>query len=205
MNIPEIILASTSPRRKMLLKQVAIPFISISPDVSEEFPIDGNFRKVVMRNAEAKAQSVVMRLTGNHISADVSNQSRKIILGADTIVDLNGRALGKPCNEDEARWMLHELSGQEHIVHSGIALLDFARDKINCNHVQTSVLFRKLRDGEIDAYIRSGEPMDKAGSYGIQARGALFIERIEGCFFNVMGLPLARLWEMLWEMESVSC
>lgn len=175
----------------MLLKQVGIAFVVIVPTTEEEFPNESNFDEVVVRNAEAKAASVVDRAEG------------RAIVGADTIVNLDGKPLGKPRNRDDVVRMLKSLSGHTHIVHSGVALLDPIGDKIYRAAVQTSVRFRQLTDNEIEAYIESGEPFDKAGSYGIQARGALFIDRVEGCFFNVMGLPLSRLWEMLtqWQKE----
>ncbi len=172
----------------MLLRQVGISFIAITPNAVEITPVDGRFRETVISNSEAKVRSVVEKADG------------RLILGADTIVDLDGAALGKPNNHAEARSMLQSLSGRDHIVHSGVSLFDPVNNKLLQDHVLTHVWFRRLRDEEIDLYIRSGEPMDKAGSYGIQERGALFIERIEGCFFNVMGLPLARTWDMLLEM-----
>jgi len=185
LKIPEIVLASTSPRRQRLLAQVGIPFVVMPPDGAEEVPSGGDFGRVVVRNAETKALSVISRAEG------------RIILGADTIVELDGRALGKPANADEARLMLNELSGRAHLVHSGVVLMDASRKATYREHVVTRVLFRKLSGAEIEDYIESGEPFDKAGSYGIQERGALFIQQVEGCFFNVMGLPIARLWEML--------
>lgn len=169
----------------MLLNQVHIPFVVILPDAQEEFPQNGDFAEVVVRNAEAKANSVIEKANG------------MLILGADTIVDLNGIALGKPVDTDDARRMLSQLSGREHNVYTGIALVDSTNGRIISDYVVTRVRFRNLGADEIEDYIDSGEPMDKAGSYGIQERGALFIESIQGCFFNVMGLPLARLWELL--------
>ena len=140
---------------------------------------------MVEHNAEAKARSVMNRT------------SKRLILGADTIVEMDGIPLGKPSDEDEARQMLRKLSGHDHYVHTGIALLDTGNNQVIRDHDITRVFFRKLRYSEIEEYIASGEPMDKAGAYGIQERGAVFIRRVEGCFFNVMGLPLAKLWEML--------
>jgi len=185
LEIPEIVLASTSPRRQRLLTQVGIPFDVLPPNGVEEVPTGGDFGQVVMRNAESKALSVVSLAAG------------RIILGADTIVELDGQPLGKPADTDQARMMLEKLSAREHLVHTGIALVDPTRKAACCDHVVTRVLFRELSRDEIDDYIRSGEPFDKAGSYGIQERGALFIRQVEGCFFNVMGLPLARMWELL--------
>jgi septum formation protein len=118
-------------------------------------------------------------------------------LGADTIVNLRGRALGKPADAEDARRTLRMLSGSVHQVHTGIVLIDSAHDLIYRDSAVTGVTFRPLPEEEIEAYIRTGEPFDKAGSYGIQGRGALFIRRVDGCFFNVMGLPLPRLWEVL--------
>lgn len=169
----------------MLLTQVAIPFEVIIPHCDELTPTNGDFEDVVVRNAAMKARSVA------------TDADSRVILGADTIVDLDGEPLGKPLDETDADRMLHLLSGRIHRVHSGIALYDPLHDKLFTDHAVTSVTFRSLTDGEIADYIATGEPLDKAGSYGIQARGALFIERIEGCFFNVMGLPLAKLWELL--------
>jgi septum formation protein len=169
----------------MLLEQVGIPFVAIPPDADEEIPDGSNFDQVVVRNAVAKALSVVHRAEG------------RAIIGADTVVNLDGRPLGKPGNRDEASAMLHQLSGRTQIVHSGIVLVDPDNWITYRNSARTKVHFRRLSDLEIDAYIESGEPFDKAGAYGIQARGALFIDRVEGCFFNVMGLPLSKLWEML--------
>ncbi len=185
LDIPEIVLASTSPRRQMLLKQVNIPFRVIPPVVAEASPIGDDFARIVVMNAEAKAASVLDQ---------VNSQA---VLGADTLVELNGRPLGKPSSNDDARRMLNELSGQDHFVHTGIALIDAETGTRYSDNEITRVYFRNLTSAEIDAYIESGEPMDKAGSYGIQGRGALFIHRVEGCFFNVMGLPLAKLWELL--------
>lgn len=185
MNIPEIILASTSPRRQMLLKQINIPFRAIVPKGIEEVPDDNDFARIVVRNAESKAGSVLDSVAG------------KAVLGADTLVELDGDPLGKPTDAGDARRMLRSLSGRDHFVHTGIVLIDPARGVRYRDSEITRVYFRSLTEVEIDDYIRSGEPMDKAGSYGIQARGAVLIRRVEGCFFNVMGLPLAKLWEML--------
>ncbi len=173
----------------MLLTQVGILFIVIPPNDDEDFPTNGNFKQVVVNNAERKAKSVV------------AQAGDRLILGSDTIVDLDNEPLGKPIDTTDAKRMLHLLSGRTHRVHSGIVLYDPTIEKSYCDHAVTDVTFRSLTDDEIDCYIETGEPMDKAGSYGIQARGALFIKKIDGCFFNVMGLPLAKLWELLMEIE----
>ncbi len=168
----------------MLLEQIGFSFEVCVPDADEDVPEKNDFGATVRKNAESKVKSIIHRRKG------------MIILGADTIVDLDGVALGKPVDKDDARRMLNLLSGRDHQVHTGIALYDPAAEKLISSYETTKVFFRKLTDEEIEDYIDSGEPMDKAGSYGIQARGALFIRRIEGCFFNVMGLPLAKFWEM---------
>ena len=185
--IPEIILASTSPRRQMLLRQIAVPFRVIPPAGIEQLPRDsGDISQVVVRNAETKARSVLSKAYG------------MAVLGADTLVELDSKApLGKPVDAADAKRMLKALSGRDHFVYTGIALIDSGNGTCYRDHAVTRVFFRKLTEVEIDDYIASGEPMDKAGSYGIQERGAVFIHRVEGCFFNVMGLPLAKLWEML--------
>ncbi len=183
--VSAIILASISPRRQMLLRQVGIEFDVIPPGGDEVMPVKDDFVETVIRNAEAKAVSVLSKSDG------------RLVLGADTLVNLNGEPLGKPTNREDARNMLHRLSGNDHFVHTGIALIDPGSDFRYLDYETTKVTFRKLSDEEIEAYIRTGEPMDKAGSYGIQERGAAFISRVEGCFFNVMGLPLAKLWEAL--------
>ena len=187
---PAIVLASISPRRQMLLRQVGIEFDVIPPYDDEALPQAGDFIETVVRNAEAKAVSVLSRADG------------RLVLGADTLVNLDGEPLGKPKNREDADRMLHRLSGNDHLVHTGIALIDPGSDYRYLDHETTKVTFRKLTDEEIDTYISTGEPMDKAGSYGIQERGATFISSIEGCFFNVMGLPLAKLWEELIKWES---
>lgn len=183
--LTEIILASTSPRRQMLLKQVGIPFRVVPPTGVEELPDEGDFSQLVIRNAEAKASSVI------------SKTNYMPILGADTLVELDSKPLGKPVDEADARRMLGALSGRDHFVYTGIVLIDPVNNARYRDHAVTRVSFRNLTETEITNYIASGEPMDKAGSYGIQERGAVLIHRIEGCFFNVMGLPLAKLWVML--------
>jgi len=188
----QIILASSSPRRCLLLTQVGVDFMQLIPAAVEETPLDLNFADVVQRNAAAKARTVLAQAQG------------RLILSADTIVELDGKPLGKPRDRDDAHRMLRALSGREHRVYSGIALIKPTGGTLT-DYARTVVQFRGLSDEEITDYIASGEPMDKAGSYGIQARGALFIESVSGCFFNVMGLPLAKLWRLLhragWRMS----
>lgn len=183
----DIVLASGSPRRKELLETLRLEF-SVCPAKDEENAPDGaGPEETVKALALAKAQEV----------ARLYPQS--LIIAADTIVCVDGRILGKPADEDEARQMLHLLSGRGHEVYTGTALI--APGKMLCQSECTKVFFRRLSDEEINAYVLTGEPMDKAGAYGIQGRAALMVERIEGDYFNVMGLPLCRLGQMLRTIE----
>ena len=117
------------------------------------------------------------------------------IIGADTTVALDGRLYEKPCDEADAARMLRELSGREHLVYTGVAILCAGTQRVFSE--KTAVRFTTLSEGDIADYVRSGEPMDKAGAYGIQGSGALFVSGISGDFYNVMGLPLCRLWQEL--------
>ncbi len=183
--IPKIILASASPRRKMLLEQIGIPFDIIIPNITESIPSGNDFATITMENAKAKALSVVNRA------------SEYAILSADTLVELEGTPLGKPQNYEEALKMLQALSGRKHTVYTGYVLLDLKSNLYYKDYEATDVWFKNLSIREIEDYIASGEPFDKAGAYGIQARGALFIKRINGCFFNVMGLPIGKVWDTI--------
>lgn len=182
----EIILASKSPRRRELLSLVGFTDFMVIPSDAEEnisLPDPG---ETVRQIALAKARDVSSR----HPSA--------LVIASDTLVFLDGQALGKPKDASDAKRMLTSLSGRRHEVFSGVALLKGGDE--TSFYEKTDVFFRRMTGSEIDAYIRSGEPMDKAGAYGAQGRGAVFIERIEGDFFNVMGLPVCRLVLALSEM-----
>ena len=180
-----IVLASRSPRRRLLLEQVGINFEIITPRAEETQPEGNALADTVLQNAEAKALSVL----------DISTAVP--VLGADTLVDLHGDVLGKPSDSAEAVIMLSKLSGALHKVYTGIVVIDSKTGTTYRDHAVTEVRFRTLTAEEIDDYVRSGDPLDKAGSYGIQGRGALFVESINGCFYNVMGLPLSKLWQIL--------
>lgn len=147
--------------------------------------------ELVMATARGKAEEVFRTTSKEPETAE------DLVIGADTIVVLRGGVLGKPADQAEARRMLHALSGRWHQVFTGLALLH--RRKHVTAYEMTKVHFRVLTDREIDAYVNTGEPMDKAGAYGIQGLGAIFVDRIEGCFFNVMGLPVPRLALLLKE------
>jgi len=187
--IPELVLASTSPRRRLLLEQVGLRYVIIPP-TAEELTREGDCIGMAALNAERKALSVF------------DEAGIRPVIGADTVVDLDGEPLGKPADPADARRMLRLLSGRSHIVHTGVSLIDPVTGRNYVVAESSAVRFRPLGEREIEAYIATGEPLDKAGAYGIQERGAILIERVEGCFFNVMGLPMARLWEMLKQMMN---
>ena len=180
-----ILLASSSPRRIELLGQLGLDFTHVAPDVEEEeSSLDPVER--VEGNARRKAMSV---------SAPDS-----VVIGSDTVVELDGQILGKPSDEEEAKVMLASLSGCVHQVYSGLSLV--FKGKSVTRHACTKVWFRTLSDKEIDDYVESGEPLDKAGSYGIQGLGRVLVEKIEGSYSNVVGLPLELLEEMLLEFGA---
>lgn len=180
-----LVLASSSPRRKALLETLDIPFeIQVSQaeeTLNQSLPPE----EVASRLALIKAESVARGLND------------ALVIGADTIVVLGNQILGKPGSEEEAKEMLKKLSNCRHEVITGLALVDTVNGTTDICHETTSVWFRRLDDEEIDWYIATGEPMDKAGAYGIQGKGAVLVERIEGCYFNVVGLPLTRLYLLL--------
>lgn len=178
-----LILASASPRRRELLGFFGKPFVIDPACGPEEPPAGASPEETVRALAAAKARETAARHPGD------------LVIGADTVVELDGMILGKPADRDDAFHMLRALSGREHRVFTGVALV--RGDELRCGTEMTRVFFRELSDREIWAYIDSGEPMDKAGAYGYQGPAGLFVERIEGDFFNVVGLPLCRLGRML--------
>jgi septum formation protein len=181
----EIILASASPRRAELLKRLGVSFRAV-PSLVEEPPSDG-----------AEPRQLALRRAGDKARAVAGQYPETIVLAADTVVWCDGRILDKPKSVPEAREMLLALSGRQHLVFTGIALHLETANLRQEDVVATRVRFRSLSQGEIDGYLATGEPLGKAGGYGIQGYGALLVSGIEGCFFNVVGLPLARLGEML--------
>ncbi len=187
----KLILASRSPRRRYLLRLIGIPHTVAIPEVSEESLESEDPVEYVLRISELKALSVK------------SNFSEGYILGADTTVVLDGEILGKPRDVDEAREMLKKLSGRVHKVYTGLTLVDSATSNKVRGYEKSLVKIRRLSQWEIDAYISSGEPMDKAGAYGIQGYGAAIVERIDGCYFNVVGLPIVRLLKLIRELDKI--
>lgn len=188
-----LILASASPRRQELLKQIGLSF-SVKPSaIEEEFYAQQSPEEVVQQLAFQKAKDVADKTEGDCI-----------VLGADTIVVYQNKILGKPANEDEAYRMLMMLNGQTHHVYTGFALIRTSDYKIIKQYEKTLVKFRALTEEEILSYIKTGEPMDKAGAYGIQKIGSLIVERIDGDYFNVVGLPVAKLARVLKEEFSIT-
>lgn len=178
-----LILASGSPRRRELLARMGYTFEILVPDVDEH--VNGPAREVVgvlsLRKAEAAAEQL----------------SDGIVIASDTLVSLNGEALGKPADAADARRMLRELSGNTHEVFTGVTLIDAATGRAESRVVRTGVRFRTLGDEEISAYIRTGEPMDKAGAYAIQGGAHGFVEALDGSYENVIGFPVEDVRELL--------
>lgn len=181
-----LVLASRSPRRRQLLERLQVPF-SVHPSETEEVIPPGTAPADAVRLlARQKADAVAPTYPG------------ALTLGADTIVVLDEFVLGKPSDEDEAAQMLARLSGRSHTVLTGIALVHTETDRAAEAYESTEVTFAPLRSAEIDAYVRSGAPLDKAGGYGIQDdAGALLVEGVHGDYYNVVGLPLHRLYRTL--------
>jgi len=195
-----IILASQSPRRKQLLDQLGLEYEIISSNIEEIVPpfINGQNSpsQIVTELARQKAFAVGERLQKNNkISEEL------IIIGADTIVIMNKKVYGKPNSPSEAKTILQELCGKIHQVYTGVAILSFnlAKSSIQClTEAENSLVsFRNYSESEINAYIATGEPMDKAGAYALQGAGACLVAKIEGCYTNVIGLPMPILVKML--------
>lgn len=178
----KLILASQSPRRQELLKLFRRPFVVEAADVDEKMddsqPAFSEVARVSRRKAEA-----------------VAREQEDVVIAADTIVVCDGQILGKPKSTEHAVQMLTMLSGRAHQVMTGLTVVR-GNEVVNCTEV-TDLWFRKLSRKEIEDYVATGEPMDKAGAYGIQGGAALFVQRLEGDYYNVMGLPVCRLWQML--------
>jgi septum formation protein len=190
-----LILASASPRRRELLTQAAVPFTVDAADVNEDRLPDEAAAAYVQRLAVEKAQAV-----WNRRRVEETADDPLIVLGADTAVVSEGNILGKPANGADARRMLQLLSGRTHAVLTGLAVV--TRRGVVSDVEVTQVTFNVLHYAEIDAYVATGEPLDKAGAYAIQGYAARWIPRIEGCYFNVVGLPIARTIALLAEAQG---
>ncbi len=186
----KIVLASASPRRRQLLSSLGLEF-TVEPSCCEEkIMLRDSFGSLAADIAEQKARAVA----GHH--------QNSLIIGADTIVVIDGDIMGKPSTEKEAAQMLIKLSGRWHSVFTGVALIDTQSNIVTKDYEQSKVKFKQLSKSEIQNYIATGEPMDKAGSYGIQGLGALLVEKIEGCYYNIVGLPLFKLNYMLYGFNA---
>ncbi len=183
----EIILASASPRRKELLSLAGIDFVIKVADVNEVIDPSLTPDGVVMSLAKQKAQAVA------------SENPDSLVIGADTVVVLDGKILGKPKSEENAVELLSMLSGRVHTVHTGVALIKDEKIKTFCE--ATKVEFYHLTEEEIKAYVATKEPMDKAGAYGIQGKGCILIRKIDGDYFNVVGLPVSAVYRELRDFD----
>ena len=178
-----LILASGSPRRRELLPRLGSSFETCSPHVGEH--VAGHARDIVYTLAQRKAHAAAAQYADG------------VIIASDTLVSLDGVPLGKPADAEDARRMLTALSGRQHEVFTGVCVLDAKSGRSETRSVRTGVTFRALAPGEIEAYIATGEPMDKAGAYAIQGGAGRFVEALDGPFDNVVGFPTEAVREML--------
>jgi septum formation protein len=185
MTTPQLILASASPRRRQLLAQLALPFTVMPANLEERQLANEPPLPYVVRMAESKAA---------HLAQQYPDA---FVLGADTVVVLDNDILGKPADTQEARQMLHRLSGRQHTVITGLALLHQRQQLKRLDTVSTLVRFRPLLPVDIETYVATGEPLDKAGAYAIQGGAAAFVVSLDGCYTNVVGLPLRRTAALL--------
>lgn len=184
----EVVLASSSPRRKLLMNSLFSEFDSIAPIVDEDNVKESDPISLVRKLSYLKASTVSENLSNKHI-----------IIGCDTVVSIDGKMLGKPKNKDDARRMLKLLSGNKHEVTTGVCVIH--KNKINQFEKTTKVTFYPLTDAQIEDYINTDEPYDKAGGYGIQQTGGLFVKKIDGDYYNVVGLPISKLNRLLQKLK----
>ncbi|HUV05265.1 MAG TPA: Maf family protein [Armatimonadota bacterium] len=189
--MPEVILASASPRREELLRLLGLDFRVVMSEFDESMVCQWPPEEHVVESATGKAADIASRIHDG------------VVIGADTVVVVDSSILGKPVDAEDARRMLRLLSGRSHYVFTGLCVMqrtagETIRSERDC--VCTEVRFGELSDEVIDAYVATGEPLDKAGAYGIQERGSVLVERIAGDYFNVVGLPVYRLSRMLLEV-----
>lgn len=191
----KLILASSSPQRSEVLRNAGFLFEVVPAHVDESRREGEKANDFVRRLADTKASTVAANLPQANHSA--------IVVGTDTVISVDGLILGKPVDVQNAREMLRRLSGRTHEVITGLAVLCWPKGDRRVEHESTRVAFAALKENEIEDYVASGEPLGKAGAYAIQGLGGRFVERVEGCYFNVVGLPLARLYRILSEIESL--
>ncbi len=183
---PDFILASASPRRQELFSLLELNF-KVQPSEVEEIHDESLLPENLVKSLSSqKAQDVAAKVSEN-----------LAVVGADTIVFLEDKVLGKPNDEAEAKKMLRNLSGKTHKVFTGFTILHKSQKVEVSEAVTTEVKFKKLSESEIESYVKTKEPMDKAGAYGIQGFGSILVEKVNGCYFNVMGFPLNRFYEAL--------
>ena len=190
-NDGQLILASGSPRRREILESAGLEFEVVLSDVTEDSPDEGE-----------RAEHYAMRMARRKASAVASKVGRGIVLGADTVVVVDGAILGKPVTPSEADEMLRRLRGRDHGVTTGLAVVESETGRVEMASVTSTVHMRRYGDGEIAAYVASGEPFDKAGAYAVQDENFRPADRVEGCYLNVVGLPLCRAAELLSRMGA---
>jgi len=180
----KLVLASKSPRRAEILTAAGWPFEASTAGIDET------------RDPAEDATTYVLRLARSKAAAVAERVAHGLVLGADTVVVIDGEILGQPGNREKARSMLRKLSGRWHEVITGVALVRAGTDRSIAKHVTTRVRFGEMSDAEIDWYVGTDEPLDKAGAYAIQGRAAIFVKEIQGEYFNVVGLPVRLLYEL---------
>ena len=181
----KLILASSSPRREKLLSKLNYPFHIISPNINEGFQSTEDPRDYCIRMAYAKAKKI----------SNIYNDS--LVIGADTIVSIKEQIFEKPKNLNNAYKMLSQLSGNSHLVHTAVSIININKN-INHSFIETSIVyFRNLDDKDIEYYLKKYPPLDKAGSYGIQDWSAIFVRKIEGCYDNIVGFPISKFYNEL--------
>lgn len=181
----KIILASSSPQRKALLEQIGLKFETIPSKYKEDMRLKIKHKNLAMHLAYGKAKDVAEKIT------------KGLVIGADTFITLRNERIGKPKSDEDARQILKKISGKILKVYSGIAIIDCTTKTSAKDYEITKVKMREMSDEEIDAYIKTKEPLNKAGACAIEGIGVIFIERIEGCYSNIVGLPLYCLWRNL--------
>lgn len=189
-----VVLASASPRRRALLEQAGIEHTVVTSSCDEGFDPSLTPEEAVKLLSCRKAKTVAEKLSYDCV-----------VIGSDTVVSLDNKILGKPKDEKQAEEMLLSLSGRVHKVYTGVTFVHRQNENIEYTTISdcTSVFFRKLDVDEIKRYIATGEPMDKAGAYGIQEKGAVLVEKTEGDFYTVVGLPIVKVYEYLKKFEQV--
>ena len=184
-----MILASSSPRRKELLNQIGLKFDILPSEYKEDMTKNLTSEVLAKELAHGKAQAVAKKVRSG------------VVIGCDTFIEHKKKRIGKPKNKKSAADILKNISGQTIRIYSGIAIIDVDEKKELVDYEMTKIKIKKLSQKEIDAYVETGEPLDKAGAFAIQGRGAIFIEKIEGCYSNVVGMPLYKLYNNLQKLD----